>query len=204
MTSTETVHMAVDAGADALGFVMYPPSSRYIPVARAAELVRETPQFVTTVGLFVNHSAQEVSDIIGRCPFDLLQFSGDETDEFCASFNTPFIKSLRVGDDDDVTAMVADYPGSRGIMLDAKVEGQFGGTGVNINWSMLPNLKQAVTLAGGLTSENVRRAMEVVRPHAVDVSGSVESSPGVKDEQRVRAFIESVREADAMREASTQ
>ncbi len=196
ITSPDALQAAVMAGADAVGFVMYRGSSRYVSAELAAHLVAQTPPWVTTVGLFVNHTINEVNVLSQACQFDLLQFSGDEDNAFCQSIRRPFIKSVRVGEQTDVQDAIASFPDSRGIQLDADVQGQFGGTGRTFDWTKIPHRVNGLTLAGGLTPDNVESAIQTVAPFGVDVSGGVESAPGTKDPGLIEAFIGAVRRAD--------
>lgn len=190
--SSDAADAAIAAGADALGFNMFKSSVRYVEPAETAALLSQLPPLVTKVGLFVNHSAEDVSTIIEQCHFDVLQFHGDESNEFCSAFAMPFIKAIRVEQDTDIADAVAAYPNSSGVLLDSHIPGQFGGTGTTFDWSKIPALDTPVLLAGGLTVDNVGRAIDLVHPYAVDVSGGVETSPGVKDTHLIMQFINAV------------
>jgi phosphoribosylanthranilate isomerase len=196
ITNTADAFDAVSAGASALGFNMYEPSPRYVAPLLAQALCAAVPVFVSRVGLFVNHSRDQVMQICDLVDFDLLQFHGDESNAFCASFGRPFIKALRVAPGDDVAAAVNRFPDSRGILLDAFTDGLYGGTGRTIDWQQIPALKQSVILAGGLDVDNVGNAIRRVSPFAVDVSGGVERSRGVKDADKMRRFVAAVRDTD--------
>jgi phosphoribosylanthranilate isomerase len=196
MTNTADVLAAVTAGASALGFNMYEASPRYVTPTAAQQLCAAVPVFVSRVGLFVNHSRDQVLQICEQVDFDLLQFHGDEPNEFCASFNRPFIKALRVAPGDDLVAVVSRFPDSRGILLDAFTDGLYGGTGRTIDWLQIPTLKQTVILAGGLDANNVDSAIRQVKPFGVDVCGGVESSRGVKDADKMRRFMAAVNKTD--------
>jgi phosphoribosylanthranilate isomerase len=196
ITNTADAFDAVSAGASALGFNMYEPSPRYVAPMLAQALCAAVPVFVSRVGLFVNHSRDQVMQICSLVDFDLLQFHGDESNEFCASFGRPFIKALRVAPGDDVVAAVNRFPDSRGILLDAFTDGLYGGTGRTIDWQQIPALKQPLILAGGLDVDNVGNAIRRVSPFAVDVSGGVERSRGVKDADKMRRFVAAVRDTD--------
>jgi phosphoribosylanthranilate isomerase len=196
ITNTADAFDAVSAGASALGFNMYEPSPRYVAPMLAQALCAAVPVFVSRVGLFVNHSRDQVMQICNLVDFDLLQFHGDESNEFCASFGRPFIKALRVAPGDDVVAAVNRFPDSRGILLDAFTDGLYGGTGRTIDWQQIPALKQPLILAGGLDVDNVGNAIRRVSPFAVDVSGGVERSRGVKDADKMRRFVAAVRDTD--------
>ncbi len=163
-------------------------------IHRAREIVRALPPFVTSVGLFVNASRCELGEILDAVPLDLLQFHGDERAEDCEGHRRPYLKALRMKPGDDIVGRAAAYPGAAGILLDTYVEGVPGGTGAAFDWSLVPtDLGKPLVLAGGLTPDNVGRAVEQVKPYAVDVSGGVEASKGIKDAARVRAFVDAVR-----------
>lgn len=190
ITRVEDALAAAAAGADAIGLVFYAKSPRAVSVAQARQIIAALPPFVTTVGLFVDAGRDELRQILAQVPLDLLQFHGDERAEQCEGHGRPYIKALRVKAGDDVAAQVARYPGAAGVLLDTFVEGVPGGTGLAFDWSLVPaDLSKPVILAGGLTPENVAAAIARVRPYAVDVSGGVESAKGIKDADKVRAFI---------------
>jgi len=187
---------AAAAGADAIGLVFYPGSSRAVDVATAAAIVRELPPFVSAVGLFVDSEAAEVAEVLAGCPLDLLQFHGAEAPAFCADFGRRYLKAVRVGAETDVAAAAAAY-GEQRLLLDALVPGQAGGTGQTFHWQAIPpELRGSVVLAGGLSPDNVGEAVRAVRPYAVDVSSGVEERPGVKSAARMAAFVQGVRDAD--------
>ncbi|MFY0990416.1 phosphoribosylanthranilate isomerase [Halomonas sp. C05BenzN] len=200
LTRPEDVDVAVAAGADALGFVLWPGSKRALDEARLAELAARVPAFVTRVGLFVD---QEPA-LIERCArhLDLLQFHGEETPAFCERFDRPWIKALRMRDGLDLHALAAAYDGARGLLLDAYRPGVPGGTGETFDWGRIPaSLAKPVILAGGLSADNVAEAIARVHPFAVDVSGGVEASPGIKDAERIAAFLQAVGRGDECRSA---
>jgi len=185
---------AVEAGADAIGFVFYAKSPRAVTFQQARSIIEALPPFVTTVGLFVNASRCELGEILDAVPLDLLQFHGDETAAECEGWHRPYIKALRVKAGDDIAAACDAFPGASGILLDAYVEGVPGGTGEVFDWSLIPQgLSKPIILAGGLTPDNVAEAIARVRPYAVDVSGGVEASKGIKDHAKIQAFIKAVR-----------
>lgn len=200
ITREEDLAAAVAAGADALGFVFYPPSPRYVTPQRAARLLAAVPAFVTRVGLFVNEPAGNVREILAQIPLDLLQFHGDEDAAYCAAFGRPWIKAARVKAGFDLleyASAFAGAPGVCGLLLDAHVEG-YGGGGQTFDWSLIPrSLPLPVILSGGLHPGNVAEAVRAVRPWAVDVSSGVESARGIKDAQKITEFIAGVRNADA-------
>ncbi len=196
VTNVRDAIFAVANGADALGFNMYKNSPRYVRLETAVEIVRQLPPYVTSVALLVNHSEAEVKNVVAKGVFNLLQFHGDETNDFCTSFSIPFVKALRVKNLSELPAEVARFGDSRGILLDAFLEGQYGGTGQKINWRELPEIDKPIILAGGLTSNNVAQAIRQVKPFAVDVSGGVEAEKGIKDHKMIIDFILQVRAAD--------
>jgi phosphoribosylanthranilate isomerase len=198
ITRLEDALLAIAAGADALGFVFYPPSPRAVTVAQAQAIITRLPPFVTTVGLFVNAKRSELSELLSLVPLDLLQFHGDETPADCAGFSRPYIKALRVKPGDDIAQLAAPYAQASGILLDTFVSGIPGGTGAAFDWSLVPrNFAKPIILAGGLTAQNVFAAIEQVQPYAVDVSGGVEASKGTKDPVQLAMFLREVRRACA-------
>ncbi|QCI11434.1 phosphoribosylanthranilate isomerase [Pseudomonas putida] len=196
ITRIEDALAAADAGADAIGFVFYAKSPRAVDVRQARAIIAELPPFVTTVGLFVNASRCELNEILEVVPLDLLQFHGDETPADCEGFHRPWIKALRVRPGDDLEAACQLYAGAQGVLLDTFVAGVPGGTGEAFDWSLVPaGLSKPVILAGGLSAANVGQAIAQVRPYAVDVSGGVEQSKGIKDAAKIDAFIRAVKQA---------
>ena len=184
-------------GAHAVGFVFHPGSPRYLEPERASAIASALPAFVTAVGLFVDADEARVRSVLERVPLQLLQFHGAEPPEYCGRFSIPYIKALRMKPGTDLLQYAARYQGARGLLLDAFVEGSYGGTGATFDWSAIPSgLALPLILAGGLHPGNVEQAIRQVRPWAVDVSSGVESSPGIKDEQKIAAFIRGARHAD--------
>lgn len=200
ITRAEDAHAAVAAGADAIGFVFYPPSPRYVSPQVAATIVRELPPFVSTVGLLVNPAESEVRELLQQLPLSLLQFHGEESNEFCRQFRHPWIKALPVRESGAVDAAIAAYPDANGILLDAWHPQLKGGTGQSFDWKSFPQRSsRPLVLAGGLNPDNVADAIRATRPYAVDVSGGVEAaaadgSPrkGIKDADLIKAFIAAV------------
>ena len=193
ITRIEDALIAAEAGADAIGLVFYAKSPRAVSIQQARDIVAALPAFVTTVGLFVNASREELNDVLAGVALDLLQFHGDETPAECESYQRPYIKALRVKPGDDIAQLAAPYAKARGILLDTYVPGIPGGTGAAFDWSLVPrDLPQPVILAGGLSAGNVQAAIEQVRPYAVDVSGGVEADKGIKDAAKIRAFMRAV------------
>ncbi|HBX55202.1 phosphoribosylanthranilate isomerase [Pseudomonas sp. UBA2684] len=194
ITRIEDALVAADAGADAIGLVFYGKSPRAVSLQQAQAIIAALPPFVTTVGLFVDASSSELSAILDAVPLDLLQFHGDETPDDCERFQRPYIKALRVQPGVDLAAQIALYSAAAGVLLDTFVAGVPGGTGEAFDWSLVPRgLNMPIILAGGLTPDNVRCAIEQVQPYAVDVSGGVEASKGIKDAEKIRAFTRAVR-----------
>jgi len=197
ITRLQDLHAACDAGADALGFVFYEKSSRHLSIAAAAALLRELPPFAQSVGLFVNAEPAFIESVLQAVPLDLLQFHGDETPADCARFGRPYIKAVRVNRDTDLLKCAADFAAARGLLLDAWVPGVPGGTGERFDWTLIPpNLPTPVILSGGLTPDNVAEAVQRVRPWAVDVSSGVEATKGIKDAQKIAAFIQRAKGAN--------
>lgn len=193
ITRIEDALAAVDAGADAIGFVFYPKSPRAVTIEQAQAIIAQLPPFVSTVGLFVNAERDALKALLDVVPLDLIQFHGDETPELCEGYQRPWIKALRVQAGDDIAASCALYDRACGILLDTYVAGIPGGTGETFDWALIPKqLSKPIILAGGLTSANVSQAIAQVRPYAVDVSGGVEKSKGLKDHDKIRAFMSAV------------
>ncbi|SOB75225.1 phosphoribosylanthranilate isomerase [Marinobacter sp. LV10R510-11A] len=190
LTRVEDVKAAVAKGADALGFVFYEPSPRAVTIEQAKVLAGHVPAFVSVVGLFVNPSEEQVREALDRIPLDLLQFHGDETPEFCSRFGRRWIKAVRVQQAGQIEKALSDYHGASGLLVDAWDPERFGGTGHSFNWDLIPSERSLpLILAGGLSSANVARAVEKVKPWAVDVSGGVEKSKGIKDIEKISDFI---------------
>ena len=188
---------AARAGAHAVGLVFYKPSPRYITPAKAAEIIRALPPFITAVALFVDAGEEEVRSTLAQAPVGLLQFHGTETPAFCRQFGLPYIKTVKMKPGLNLLQYARDYHDAKALLLDTYVEGLHGGSGVAFDWGLIPRgLPLPVILSGGLTAENVVDAVRRVQPTAVDVSSSVESAKGVKDAHKIAAFIKGVRNAD--------
>lgn len=195
ITRIEDALVAVEAGADALGLVFYANSPRAVTIEQAQAIVAALPPFVLSVGLFVNASRSEINEVLAAVPLSLLQFHGDESVADCEGYQRPYLKALRVHAGMDVLAAVGSYPSAAGVLLDTYVHGVPGGTGEAFDWSLVPaDLPRPVVLAGGLTAQNVKSAIAATAPYAVDVSGGVEVSKGIKDAAKVRAFIQACHE----------
>ncbi len=207
LTRPQDVDAAVAAGVDALGFVFYPHSPRYVTPAAAAELIARLPPFVSAVGLFVNAEPLQVAEVVAQAPLALLQFHGDESLDQCVAIaervRRPFLRAVRIGGDavPDLLECERSYraasPLFAGLLLDAHAEG-YGGSGKVFDWSLIPEeLAPRVVLSGGLSVHNAIDAVTRVRPYAVDVSSGVEQAKGIKDAAKIRAFVEAVRQAEA-------
>ncbi len=204
LTREQDVDAAVAAGADAVGFVLYEKSARFVTPQRAAELARRLPPFVTPVLLFVNAPAAQVAAACAQVPDALLQFHGDETPAYCEAAGRPFLRAARIPLDAqvpfDLLGFASEFSRAQAILLDAHVEG-FGGAGKAFDWSRIPtNVNAHLVLSGGLTPANVGDGIAQVRPRAlslaVDVSSGVEASKGIKDAGKISQFVAAVRAAD--------
>jgi len=188
---------AASSGADAIGLVFYADSPRAVTVQEAKDIAQVLPPFVTLVSLFVNAPAETISNVLSQVPVGLIQFHGDEDSRFCRGFGRPWIKALRVRDSMNVAKEAAALSGATGVLLDAWQEGVPGGTGRTFDWALAnEQLPLPMVLAGGLDEVNVGDAIGGLRPWAVDVSGGVESSPGIKDAEKIQRFVAAVRAAD--------
>ncbi|MFW1676310.1 phosphoribosylanthranilate isomerase [Pontibacter sp. JAM-7] len=200
ITRLEDAYAAIDAGADALGFVFYPPSPRYIEPCKAAAIISQLPAFVTTTGLFVDEQASLIDQIIMETRIGLIQFHGKETADFCGGFSKPYIKAMRMKPGLDIAAAANQFSAAQNLLLDAYQPGVPGGTGEVFDWQRIPaDLAAKVILAGGLDCDNVADAILTVQPYAVDVSGGVEQGKGIKDAAKITAFVKEVNRADSNR-----
>lgn len=197
LTNLEDALAAAEGGADAVGFVLYRKSPRYVEPNIVRAIVRALPPLVLPVGVFVNESVEGVRDTMDSCGLALAQLHGDEPSAYCEQVGRPILKALRVRDGISALA-IAEYQGRagvRGFVLDAFSDQAYGGTGTLADWSLAGEIAKTcrILLAGGLTPENVADAVKTVRPYGVDVSSGVESSPGKKDHGRMRAFLQAAR-----------
>lgn len=196
LTREADVDDAIDAGADALGFVLYPRSPRALALPRALTLAQRLPPFVTPVLLFVNASPSEVRAAADALPQALLQFHGDETPAQCAATGRPFMRAARMAPGFDLLDFAARFHEAQALLLDAHLEG-YGGGGKAFDWSLIPpSVPTPVVLSGGLSPANVIDGVLAVRPFAVDVSSGVEQAKGVKNAVLMRRFCKAVRAAD--------
>lgn len=190
ITSIEQALMVQQAGADALGLVIYNKSPRYVDIKKATEIRAAIKSPALAVALLVNASENTVAQVIDEVRPDLLQFHGDESADFCHQFNYPFIRAVRMRPGLDIDAEVAAYQAQGGFLFDAWSDDLYGGTGHSFDWSRLPTSRDyPLILAGGLTPDNVAQAVQLIGPNMVDVSGGVESAPGIKDQKKVERFI---------------
>jgi len=193
ITQPEHALACARLGADAIGLVFYAQSPRAVNITTAKQIIDSLPAFVTTVGLFVNPSEQDVKSVLNAVPLDCLQFHGDEEAQFCNQFGRPYIKAIRMQADLDLKKRLDQYPDAQAFLLDSYVQGVPGGTGETFDWTRVPAFAaDKIILAGGLQPENVAMAIRVARPYAVDVSGGVEKVKGVKDPDKIRKFINEV------------
>lgn len=197
ITREEDLDAALSAGVDAIGFVFYPKSPRYLTPSRAAQLAQRVPPFVSRVGLFVNENKETVAQIRNAVPLETLQFHGEEKASYCEQFGKPYIKAARVQLGLDLLEYARSFPSAQALLLDAYVEG-YGGAGQTFDWSLIPkNLPLPIILSGGLTAKNVREGIDHLHPWAVDVSSGVEIAKGIKDAAQIAAFMAAVKSVDA-------
>jgi len=198
ITRLEDALLACELGADAIGLVMTPSSPRCVPIERARAIRDALPSFVSAVLLAHDLPFDHVSKIIDEVRPDLIQFHGSENAAFCESFGVRYIEAIGMAGDVDVLAMAAAHPHACGFVLDGHAPGAQGGQGKVFDWSRIPrDLNRPIILAGGLNPENVTRAIHEMRPFAVDLASGVESAPGIKDQDKLRAFFAAVRAADS-------
>ena len=197
ITRVEDGLAAARVGVDAVGFVFYPASPRYVAPERARDITATLPPFVSTVGLFVDADAATVAATLRAIRLDYLQFHGAESPEFCAQFDVPFLKAVRVKPGVDLLQYAITFSAAKALLLDAFVAGMHGGTGQGFDWQLIPlNMPIPVILSGGLAPGNIAEAVRTVRPWAVDVSSGVEAKKGVKDAEKIEQFMRGVRNAD--------
>ncbi len=204
ITRCEDAQLVVDAGVDALGLVFYEKSPRFVSVELAAEISQVIPAFVSRVALFKDAGQQMIESVLEQVEIDLIQFHGSETADYCEQFNRPYIKALGMkGAEHDVSFLLANvekYQSAKALLLDGHAPGEAGGTGESFDWASIAAVTNAtadkpIVLAGGLTPDNVKQAIDLVHPFAVDVSSGVESTPGIKDKDKVAAFMKQIIES---------
>jgi len=193
ITRPEDGAAACAAGADAIGLVFYPPSPRAVDIEQAITIRRALPPLVTVVGLFVNASTETVVETAARVHLDLLQYHGEETPSQCQAPGLPYMKAIRVNDDTDLGEASRRFASAKALILDTHDDRLWGGSGRTFDWDLVPaDIALPVVVAGGLTPANVADAIGRLHPYAVDVSGGVEQSPGIKDAAKITRFIEEV------------
>ncbi len=196
-TRVEDAVFAASLGVDAIGLVFYPPSPRNVGINLAIDIVKALPAFVSVVALFVDEQEAQIKNILQQVPVDCLQFHGDESLEECRIYGKRYIKAVRMQEETDVSVLATDYYDADGLLLDAYHPSTKGGTGSQFDWALIPGHCQLpVILAGGLDATNVRLAIEQVRPYALDVSSGVETGKGIKDRDKMAAFIAAVHQGD--------
>ena len=197
ITNRDDARAAACFGADAIGFVFFEGSPRYVTLEQASEISRELPPFLSRVGVFVNASQEKVVETAQLVGLDFFQFHGDENPRYCSFFGRRTIKAFRIATEGDVSK-VENYRSVKTVLFDTKVKGLYGGSGTQFSWELLSSNKlledKYVILSGGLTDENVDEAIRVVMPDAVDVSSSIEAEPGIKDHKKLESFIRKVKE----------
>lgn len=194
ITNRDDAAVAVEAGADALGFIFFERSPRYITPEDVLSIVSTLPPFLTTVGVFVNESADCINEIAQQCRLHAVQLHGDESPDFCRQIERAVIKAIRVKDESWQRA-VEPYR-VQAVLLDTYASDRYGGTGQAFDWDLISAIPQRIILSGGLNPDNVQDAIHRIHPYGVDTGSGVETTPGVKDHGKVRAFIEATRRVD--------
>lgn len=198
-TRVEDAVSAAGLGVDAIGLVFYPPSPRNVNINQAIEIIDALPAFVTTVALFVDADEKTVRSILDLAPIDCLQFHGGEPPEACRLYGKRYIKAVRVNKDTDFNKLCREYYDAGALLLDADVKSAYGGTGSRFDWSLIPgSLSLPVILAGGLDASNAQSAITGIRPYALDVSSGVEAQKGIKDKDKMTAFMNAVQSGDSI------
>ena len=196
ITRVEDAINAVYAGADAIGLVFYDKSPRAVSINQAQAIVRAMPPFVSMVGLFVNAPIHHIQSVLASVRLDILQYHGDETPADCQRINMPYFKAIRVKTDTNLLQCELDFKEAKALLVDAYTESTYGGTGHVFDWNLIPNhLTKPLILAGGLVTDNVASAIKQVKPYAIDVSGGVELTKGIKDAAKMAAFMQAVCQA---------
>ncbi|MGE4170744.1 MAG: phosphoribosylanthranilate isomerase [Candidatus Margulisiibacteriota bacterium] len=192
ITTMDDAVDAVTLGVDALGFIFYEKSPRYVAPEKAEQIIKALPPFVKVVGVFVNQSKAEIDEIARRCFLDLIQLHGDESPEFCSQMIRRVLKAFKVAELDDLSGIAAYRDVVSGVLLDTKIPNMEGGTGKTFDWGLALRAKNVgvpVVLAGGINSSNVKKAIQLVNPYAIDLSSGVESSPGKKDYNKMQEMV---------------
>ena len=195
LTRQQDVLEAAQMGVHAIGLVFHPDSPRAVDVQQAQGLSRVCPPFITRVGLFMNQDASTIMEVLNHVELDILQFHGEEPEDYCVSFNKPYLKSIAMGG--KTPDEIPEYSSAQAYLLDSNELGQPGGSGKAFDWGNIPkNINKPVIVAGGLSPDNVTQAIQCIQPYAVDVSSGIESAKGIKDSEKMKTFINSVRVAD--------
>lgn len=195
-TRPEDAVFAAHAGVDAIGLVFYPASPRHVTISQAQKIVRALPAFVTVVALFVDESPEQIQTVLDQVAIDCLQFHGQERAEDCRLYHKPYIKAIRMQNDTDLQEIQQQYHDAAALLLDAWHPVVQGGSGHQFDWRLIPrDLTLSVILAGGLDADNVADAVRAVRPYALDVSSGVEAEKGIKDHNKMMAFIRNTHQA---------
>lgn len=193
MTNVDDALQACRLGVDAIGLIFHQDSPRNVTAAQAQEIVKQLPPFVSKVGVFVDKSAEFVTNILKMVPLDLLQFHGHEEASYCRSFDTPYIKVIKVAAEPITKEIEKHYPNAAGFLFDTEHTTLQGGSGVSFDWNNLPqDLSKPLILAGGLTTDNLMLALSQVRPYAIDVTSGIERTKGVKDLEKMKFFVSTV------------
>lgn len=194
ITRVEDALSAIKFGADAIGFVFWPKSARYVTPEQAQKITAEIPAFISIVGVYVNPTPDWVEETAQAANLTLCQFHGDESAEFCEQFSLPYIKAIRVREGLDLIQYAQQYQNAKGLLLDTYTPNMPGGTGHVFDWNLIPqNLPLPLILSGGLHADNVAMAINQTQPWAVDVSSGVEAAKGIKDEKKITAFMQGVK-----------
>jgi phosphoribosylanthranilate isomerase len=195
ITNVDDMKLACSAGADAIGLVFYPSSKRHVEIEQAALIAEHLPPFVQLVGLFVDASKDYIDQVLAAIPLQLIQFHGDESAQFCQSFNCSYIKAIAMKPGLNPGKLMDLHPEAKGFLLDTFIPGQPGGTGQTFDWELFPKYHKPLILAGGLNADNVKTAIQAVKPYAVDISGGVELTAGKKSAEKLQAFIAHAKQA---------
>ena len=197
ITRVQDALEAVRCGADAIGLVFYAASPRHVSVQQAQQIVAALPPFISVVALFVNATPAEIKAVLAQVRIDIAQFHGDETAADCERIKLPYFKAIRVKSDTNLLQCALDFSSANALLLDTYSEAAYGGTGHVFDWDLIPkNMTKPVILAGGLIAENVSLAIQKIKPYAVDISGGVEVSKGIKDADKIAAFMLAVQAAN--------
>lgn len=197
ITRREDARAAARAGADSIGFMFHPPSSRFIEIEPALEIRRSLPPYLTVTAVFLDDEEDWIAQVVHRIRPDCLQFHGAEDEAFCTGWTLPYVKSIPMGSVDDIGAYAERYPSAQGFLLDSNAAGRMGGSGDTFDWSEIPDsFDYPLVLAGGIKPSNVADAIARTRPWGVDVSSGVEVSRGIKSAELIEAFIREVKRGD--------